>query len=178
MAPTPARSLSEGVRILPTLEPHHASWRQLYLAYAHFYRTSLDEAALDRVWGWLQDDVHPLVGRVAIAPGGGPGDSGVEEVIGLIHFRPVPVPLEACDAGFVDDLFVDPAWRGSGVAEALMAAAAAEGRRRGWSSLQWVTADDNHRARALYDRIAEHTTWVTYEMTLSQSPPASPAPPH
>ena len=38
--------------------------------------------------------------------------------------------------------------------------------RRGWPSLQWLTADDNYRGRTLYDRIGKRTMWITYEMDL------------
>ncbi len=37
--------------------------------------------------------------------------------------------------------------------------AAAEGR----AVVQWVTAEDNHRAQALYNTLATRTNWVTYE---------------
>ena len=32
--------------------------------------------------------------------------------------------------------------------------------------LRWITADDNYRARSLYDKIAERTKWVTYDIKL------------
>ena len=31
---------------------------------------------------------------------------------------------------------------------------------------RWITADDNYRARTLYDRVAKKTAWNTYEITL------------
>ena len=36
---------------------------------------------------------------------------------------------------------------------------------RGWSIVRWTTADDNYRARAVYDELATRTTWITYDMT-------------
>ena len=52
------------------------------------------------------------------------------------------------------------------MADALFERLAAIGRERGWSSLRWLTADDNYRARALYDRRAKRTMWITYQMDL------------
>ena len=66
----------------------------------------------------------------------------------------------------LDDLFVDPPARGSGAAAALIDALAAEGRVRGWTVIRWITAEDNYRARALYDRLAEKTRWATYDLKL------------
>lgn len=60
----------------------------------------------------------------------------------------------------------DTAARGSGAAEALLQAVADEGRRRGWTVIRWITAHDNRRARGLYDRVAERTKWLTYDIIL------------
>ena len=60
-------------------------------------------------------------------------------------------PLSASTGGFLDDLFVDPTARGSGAADALIAALADEGRKQGWTVIRWITAEDNYRARALYE---------------------------
>ena len=49
-------------------------------------------------------------------------------------------------------------------AQALMSALAREAHRRDWSVVRWITAEDNYRARALYDRVAVKTAWLTYDM--------------
>jgi hypothetical protein len=41
-----------------------------------------------------------------------------------------------------------------------------EGLRREWSVVRWITAEDNYRARAVYDRLAERTKWITYDIKL------------
>ena len=41
---------------------------------------------------------------------------------------------------------------------------AEEARANGWPVVRWITAEDNARARALYDRVATRTHWVTYEI--------------
>lgn len=61
--------------------------------------------------------------------------------VGLVHFRPFTRPLAATTGGVIDDLFVDPSGRGSGIGEALVQAVADEGRSRGWSVLRWITAE-------------------------------------
>ncbi len=67
---------------------------------------------------------------------------------------------------YLDDLFVDPSQRGQRVADALIEAVAEEGRRRGWSVIRWITADDNYRGRGVYDRLATRTMWITYDKKL------------
>ncbi len=134
-----------------------ADWDRLYAGYAGFYKVTQTAAMRDTVWGWLHDPAHGTEGLVAVSGGA---------VVGLAHFRPFARPLSASVGGFLDDLFVDPDQRGSGVAAALLAALADEGRKRGWTVIRWITADNNYRARGLYDRVAEQTKWVTYDIKL------------
>lgn len=141
-------------------KPHaedFAAWAKLYAGYAAFYRVTQTDEMRARVWSWLQDPGHPVQGLVADEGG---------QLIGLAHFRPFSRPLSATTGGFLDDLFVDPAARGSGAAAALIAGVKAEGQAQGWSVIRWITAEDNYRARTLYDRVADRTKWVTYDIKL------------
>ncbi len=134
-----------------------AVWGALYAGYAEFYGVAQTEEMRDRVWSWLIDPDHEVEGRLAVLEG---------QVVGFAHFRPFSRPLMAATGGFLDDLYVAPAARGSVAAEALIRAVEAEGRKRGWGLIRWITADDNARARTLYDRVAEATRWVTYDLKL------------
>jgi ribosomal protein S18 acetylase RimI-like enzyme len=132
-------------------------WDRLYAGYAEFYGVAQTDGMRDRVWGWLHDPAHETMGFVAERDGA---------LVGLAHVRPYARPLAASVGGFLDDLFVAPEARGSGAAEALIRAAAEHGRREGWTKLRWITAQDNARARKLYDRLAVATPWVTYDLDL------------
>jgi ribosomal protein S18 acetylase RimI-like enzyme len=69
--------------------------------------------------------------------------------------------------GHLEDLFVSPEARGSGAAEALIGACADLCRARGAPGLDWLTRPDNHRARALYERVgATGDTWMEYDLKL------------
>lgn len=148
MGQVSVRRLAEGDR---------EGWDRLYAGYAAFYRVEQTAAMRDRVWGWLHDPAYETEGFVAEM------DS---HLIGLAHFRAFARPLSASTGGFLDDLFVGPEARGSGAAAALIRAVADEGRARGWTVIRWITAEDNYRARALYDRLAEKTRWTTYDLRL------------
>lgn len=145
------------VNIRKISQSDRADWDRLYAGYAAFYRVTQTPQMRDTVWGWLHDPAHGTEGLVAEVAG---------QVIGIAHFRSYYRPLAASVGGFLDDLFVDPAARGSGAAEALIKALEAEGRRRGWTVIRWITAENNYRARGLYDRLAERTPWVTYDIKL------------
>ncbi len=140
----------------PPQAADEARWRELFRAYGEFYETAFDDELLDRVWALLT------------AP-----DSGIDlllaerdgEVIGMAHYRSFPDTFTGGRDWYLDDLFVDPAVRGSGAGRALIEAIAAQARENGPAgTLRWITAESNTTAQALYDRIAKKTSWVTYEM--------------
>ncbi len=134
------------------------AWRRLFTGYCTFYERPTTEAQLNRVWSWIHDggEVDAIV---AVAE----GDIG--EPVGLAHLRSWVRPLRGEIAGYLDDLFVEPSVRGTGVVEALFAAIDATAVEQGWSVVRWTTADDNYRARTAYDRVATRTGWITYELT-------------
>ncbi len=153
------------ITIGPPRAEDFADWRRLYEGYATFYKMPMNDEIAGTVWRWLLDPAHPLEALLA--------RTGDGRVVGLAHFRPMPRPLTGSTAGFLDDLFVDPALRGSGLADRLLEAMGETGRRRGWSLIRWLTADNNFRARGVYDRHAQRTMWITYQMDLGAAP--SPA---
>jgi GNAT superfamily N-acetyltransferase len=142
--------------VRPTTEADFDAWKLLYLGYGVFYKREMTEQTLATVWGWLMDPAHVLEGLVAERDGA---------LVGLAHFREMPSPLRAQPVGFLDDMFVDPDARGAKVGEALFAELERITAARGWPVLRWLTADDNYRARVLYDRIGKKTSWNLYEMT-------------
>jgi len=73
--------------------------------------------------------------------------------------------------GVMNDLFVAPQGRGSGVAEALIEACRAECAARGAGQLSWQTAPDNERAMKVYDRVgAKREQWVDYWLPAGEQP--------
>lgn len=146
------------VTIRRLAEADRAAWEELYSGYAAFYRVTQTPEMRACVWGWIFDPGHETEALVA--------EEACGRLVGLAHFRAFARPLSASTGGFLDDLFVAPDARGAGVADALIAAVAAEGRARRWTVIRWITAEDNDRARAVYDRLAERTKWVTYDLRL------------
>jgi GNAT superfamily N-acetyltransferase len=134
-----------------------AAWDRLYAGYAAFYKVTQTPEMRDTVWSWLMDAGHSTNGLVAELDG---------VVVGLAHYRSFARPLSASTGGFLDDLFVNPDLRGSGAAAALIKGLEDLGRAKGWTVIRWITADDNYRARGLYDRVADKTKWVTYDIKL------------
>ncbi len=75
--------------------------------------------------------------------------------------------LAAGRIGVMNDLYVRPDARGSGLADALILSCADRAREHGALSLVWETALDNHRAQRVYERIgARASRWLSYELPL------------
>ncbi|MEH6646923.1 GNAT family N-acetyltransferase [Sulfitobacter sp.] len=145
------------VTIRPLEPSDKAAWETLFQGYAKFYAVEQTPQMRETVWGWLNDPDHGSNCLVAEQDG---------KLIGFTHYRPFVSTLRAITSGFLDDLFVDPTARGSGAAQALIDAVSAVGREKGWGVIRWITAEDNYRARGVYDRVATRTPWVTYDIKL------------
>ena len=132
------------------------TWLDLYVGYGEFYETPVtDEKAL-LVWSWITDPENELEAYFAVDDEGTP--------IGLAHVREFVRPLDGSKGLYLDDLFVSPDARGAGAGSALLEAARDAAKERGLSVVRWITAKDNETARRLYDKVAEKTKWVTYDL--------------
>ena len=151
------RGSQTGFAIRSVQSTDFTDWARVYRGYADFYQMPMTQTVLDTVWAWLMDEDHEMEGLVAVQDA---------RLCGLAHIRRMPNPLRGIEIGFLDDLFVEPASRGNKVGEALFEALRGLARQRGWSKIRWITADENYRARALYDKVSNKTMWNTYEMAI------------
>jgi GNAT superfamily N-acetyltransferase len=132
-----------------------AAWGVLALGYKTFYRTELPESAYEHTWQRLQsgDKVYAL----------GAWLDG--RLVGITHYLFQP-SVWSDDVCYLQDLFVDEAVRGQGVAAALIEAVAQAARERGAPKLYWLTHETNATARRLYDRVAKHHGFLRYDFAL------------
>jgi GNAT superfamily N-acetyltransferase len=71
--------------------------------------------------------------------------------------------LRAARIAIMNDLFVAPEARGTGLGAALIDACRERARERGMSRLEWRTAPGNVQARRLYERVgAQRSEWIDY----------------
>lgn len=150
------------VIVKSTTNENFNDWCDLYRGYAKFYQVPMNENILETLFGWILDETHEVEGLLAFLPDN-------EKPCGFAHIRRMPSLLRGIDIGFLDDLFVEPDTRGNNVGNALFDALQSLAKERGWPKIRWITADDNYRARNLYDKISNKTMWNTYEMEISDS---------
>ncbi len=137
---------------------------ELMRAYCSFYRsTPSDDALLTLSRALLADP--PAEGLQLIARDEGATAAGFATIYWSWS------TTGASRIGIMNDLYVAPQARGTGLADRLIAACLERCSERGASALQWQTAPDNLRAQAVYDRIGgRRETWVDY--TLDVAPAA------
>jgi GNAT superfamily N-acetyltransferase len=149
------------VEIRPARTDEVGELLPLMRGYCDFYESSPSDDGLRAMAEALISD--PAQGALFIAR----ADEG--QAIGFAAMDWKWSSLRGARIGYLEDLFVAPEHRGGGTAEALIEACAARCRERGAPVLEWMTAPDNRRARAVYERVgAEGSDWVEYELELER----------
>jgi ribosomal protein S18 acetylase RimI-like enzyme len=146
------------ITVRPLEQGDFFAWYELFLGYAEFYDTPLQDDRAMRAWAWLHGDGATVRGYVAVDESG--------KVLGLAHILEFTRVLENDRGLYLEDLFVAKEHRGKGVATALINHLKQEARERGFGVVRWITAEDNAVARKLYDSLAEKTPWVTYDLNV------------
>lgn len=132
-----------------------AEWRGLWTAYLQFYDTSVPDTVKDSTFDrLLGDDPRDFNGMVAEIEG---------RPVGLVHFLFHRHAWKIEDVCYLQDLFVAPDARGTGLGRALIEAVYAAADARGAPSVYWLTQDFNHTARTLYDRVGALTPFIKYQ---------------
>jgi GNAT superfamily N-acetyltransferase len=136
------------------LEPdERADWEPLWQAYLTFYETRVSPQTTDVLWQRLHDPNEPMFALGAFSD---------EKLIGIVQYLFHRSCWTIGDYCYLQDLFVVPDARKLGTGRALIAAVELEARNKGASRVHWLTKEDNHSARALYDTLAERSGFIQY----------------
>jgi len=133
------------------------AWRKLWDDYLTFYRVTLDPQITAATWKRILDPASAVSMRVAEQDGALAGFA--------IHLSHPSTWVKNNDC-YLEDLFLDDKFRGSGIGRALMEDLIAICKERGWERLYWHTDEGNVRARKLYDSYVRHDGHVRYRMRV------------
>ncbi|KPI27815.1 GNAT family N-acetyltransferase [Streptomyces sp. NPDC059755] len=133
-----------------------AAWEVLARGYKTFYRTEVPDDGYEEMWRRLRDgsEVHAVGARTE------------GRLVGIAHYL-FHASAWTADSCYLQDLYVDEAVRGRGVARALIERVAEAARERGAARLYWSTQEDNTTARALYDKVAGFNGFIRYDYPLT-----------
>ena len=130
-------------------------WEKLYKGYADFYKVEMNRQILQAVWNWLHDKNHELKGIGCEIDG---------KIVGLAHYRKLLSPLKGKYIGYLDDIFVDPEYRGQKIGKKLLNKIKEISKANNWNLIRWQTDEDNFIAKKLYDKVATKTKKNVYEL--------------
>ncbi len=143
------------INIRPINATDKLEWRKLWTSYLTFYNTSVPEVVYDSTFARLLEDG-------LFEPNALLAFSGTEAV-GLVHYIQHRHCWKLENVCYLQDLYVVPKLRGTGVGRALIEAVYAEADRLDLGAVYWLTAEDNATARLLYDRTAQKTSFIKYQ---------------
>lgn len=147
--------MTPGSTVRRLRETDRDGWQPLWDQYLSFYRADLAPGTSDRTFARLCAPDGDLLGLLAVDPGGTP--------VGLAHLIFHPSTWADGSYCYLEDLFVAPGSRGSGVGKVLIEAVYESARQRGAVRVYWLTQQFNGPARSLYDTVGQLTSFVVYE---------------
>ncbi|MFB2537712.1 MULTISPECIES: GNAT family N-acetyltransferase [unclassified Acinetobacter] len=132
-------------------------WLSLWQGYLDFYQTEMPMQAIDYTWQRL---VTPDAGKAGKLTG-----FAVFKDDKLVAFAHITLhehswTFEPCC--YLIDLFVAPACRKQGIARQLFDYLYDYVKKNNYARVYWLSKEDNHTARLLYDKIAKKTDFVQY----------------
>jgi GNAT superfamily N-acetyltransferase len=147
------------IKIRPIEPGDELRWRELWDAYTRFYEREPSEPLTASTWQRIFDSGVPVHAIVA-----DDSDAGVVGIANYLVHESTSALRPVC---YLQDLFVDPAWRSGGVGAHLIDWLVVEMARQGWSRLYWHTKENNYRARGLYDKYNRHSGFLRYVIEAS-----------
>ncbi|PTB30399.1 N-acetyltransferase [Paraburkholderia caribensis] len=138
----------------------YVGWLQLWDMYCSFYHVNLDPRVTAQTWCRINEPTVPIHGLLAQAISG--------ELLGFCHYVCHPNTWSDRTVCYLEDVFVAPVARRSGVATSFIEKLKSIGVDENWTRIYWITNGDNIAAQSTYDRVAKRSGHVRYEISLDE----------
>jgi GNAT superfamily N-acetyltransferase len=140
--------------IRPLAASDETDWRRLWTGYLDYYETTVPEAVYASTFArLLGDDPQDFNGLIAVVDG---------RAMGLTHYLFHRHCWKIENVCYLQDLYVAPEARGTGLGRRLIEAVYAAADANGTPAVYWLTQDFNAAGRRLYDRIGKLTPFIRY----------------
>jgi len=145
------------IEIRPVTAADQAVWRPLWQAYLKFYETELPDAVYQSTWQRFLDPAETTNAALAWQDG---------KAVGLVHFIYHRSNWSVQNSCYLQDLFVAPGQRGTGLGRLLIEHVYATAAEAGCNKVHWLTHETNATAIQLYERIAERPGFIQFRQAL------------
>ena len=138
-------------------EDEFEAWYPLWRGYQAFYKVDIPIEVSRVTWDRFFSPTEPMHCALVEVDG---------VVCGMVHsidHRSCWTKEPSC---YLQDLFVDPAYRGQHLGRRLIEHVYATAKARGAVKVHWLTHESNTEAMKLYDRIAEKPGFVQYRKAI------------
>ena len=129
-------------------------WDELWQGYLVFYEHKLAPEITEVTWQRLLSDDPATVCLIAA--------DADDQPQGFAHIVLHPSTWAEAPYCYLEDLFVEPKLRASGIGRALIEEIYRKADESGWPYVYWKTQENNYRARALYDQVADREAFLVY----------------
>ncbi len=147
--------MSNAVTIRPLRPEDRDQWAEMWRDYLAFYETEVPDSTFQSTFArLLGDDPNDFSCFVADLDG---------QLLGLTHYLFHRHAWKEESVCYLQDLYARPEARGTGVGRALIEAVYEEADRQKAPSVYWLTQENNHTARKLYDRIGKLSPFLKYQ---------------
>jgi len=150
-------SANNDAEINSLVEGDWEDWRRLWTGYLEYYESTVTEAVysstFQRLLAGNTGAENEFRGKILRTNG---------KATGLVHFLYHRHCWKIENVCYLQDLFVDPAIRGSGLGRKLIEAVYTDADAEGCPSVYWLTQDFNAAGRRLYDRVGVLTPFIKY----------------
>lgn len=143
--------------VRPLVGADRAAWDALWKGYLDFYKTALPKTQYDLTFQRYLDPSEPMFAYLAERNGAPRG------LVHIILHRSGWLDRPTC---YLQDLFVEPGERGTGMGRALIEHVYDVMKAAGGTRVYWLTHEMNKTARKLYDAIATNDGFIQYGKSL------------
>jgi len=135
----------------------HEDWVPLWQDYLTFYESRLSDEVTATSFARLarSDGMYGALAR---------DDEG--RAVGFVNWTTHSSTWNTSGYCYLEDLFVAQAARGGGIGQALISHVRDWADEAGYGKVYWLPQGVNVVARALYDRVAQSTGFVHYEIPI------------
>ncbi len=130
------------------------TWLTLWKGYQEFYQSSIDDQVTCSTFSRFLTEQEPVYCLVI--------EDESQKIIGFVHYIFHRSTWSEGNYCYLQDLFVDPAQRASGIGRKLIEEVYKIAEEKKCSRVYWLTQETNYQARMLYDRIADNSGFIQY----------------